>query len=221
MAISDKSFLDLATYNILAGTTIAAPANDNATPTEEYLNWEQNVNFTAMVFEQMSNRPLIAKDYSYVSTDEDYDPEYSIFDAPKGIHFYFPTYPVNSLTTFYVGDELITEALITDFNSLTNYYLYKKTGKLIYLSGFNFPDMKNIKCVWNGGYVDTSSEYLELQRLQYFYVKYLLDNESVISSNFTSETIGQYKYTKNPEKELEMPLLIAKRLGFFRRTSIG
>jgi len=157
------------------------------------------INYVTNLFEYFCGRKLKARDF-YSYDEEDMEEEYAIFDPPKGNTFWFPTYPINSITSFTISGINISEA--TNYDNTTGYFLYKKTGKLVYSYGFDYGYNKNIKVDWNGGYNNTHSEYSELQYLTYLMCSELW-NVNPGESNLISETIGNYKWMKMSPKDLD------------------
>jgi len=158
------------------------------------------INFVSNVFERFCNRTLKAQDFDYAETiivddvviaNPVYSEKYAIFDGVNGNDFYFPTYPVNSVTTFLLNGDVITEA--TDYDDFEGYHLYNSRGKLIYYGGFYPGYYRNIKFKWNGGYKTTDAEMEELKFLCFDMVKTLMNTP--LNSNLASERIGNYAYT--------------------------
>jgi hypothetical protein len=157
------------------------------------------INYITNLFEYFCGRKLKARDF-YSYDEEDMEEEYAIFDPPRGEIFWFPTYPINSITSFTISGVNISEA--TDYDDTIGYFLYKKTGKLVYSYGFDYGYLKNIKVDWNGGYNDTHSEYAELQYLTYNMCSELWSINPG-EGNLISETIGNYKWLKMSPKDLD------------------
>lgn len=169
------------------------------------------INAVSNMFEKICNRPLKAKTYDYAPTiivnnvetaNPDYDEKYSIFDGIAGTEFYFPTYPVNSITTLLVNDVEVIAA--TDYEDLTGYHLYNSRGKIVYYGGFYEGYNRNVKIKWNGGYSATSPEMEELKFLCYTMVNTVINTPA--NPNLQSEKIGNYSYTNyapNVIKELQ------------------
>lgn len=199
MSLSSHAFIDRTYFNSMSGESISAGSADET----KLFNL---INFSVKVFDSFCKRKLKARDFSYVSSSVNYDPEYSIFNPPIGDTFWFPTYPVNSLTTFIISSDTITEA--TDYDDIDGYYLYKHLGKLVYEYGFDPGYNKNIKAVWNGGYNSTNhpDDYASLQYLQYCFVKELWSSVPG-DDRIISESIGNYRYT------LASPDALAKFFG--------
>lgn len=176
------------------------------------------INAITVMFEKVCGRKLKARDFSYDPLSVNYDFQYSIFDPPPRTIFWFPTYPVNSLTTFIVSDDTITEA--TDYEDTDGYFLYPENGKLVYSYGFDYGYNQNVKAVWNGGYSSTNSAYNELQYLTYQVVKKLWDSEPGDDEKI-SETLDNYKYTKASPEQLSkffgMPPFVFYNLFNYKR----
>lgn len=156
---------------------------------------ESLINQVSTLFENFCNRILKATTFTYDSQSQNYDVNllnYCVFDPPPNTIFYFPTYPVNSLTTFSISGTVIPAASSTDYLGETGYVLYNKSGKLLYIYGFDYGYFKNVKAIWNGGYSETSVEMSELKRLCFDMCKSILNQPD--NFNIQSETIGQYQY---------------------------
>ncbi len=167
---------------------------------------EDMINAVSSEFEKFCNRKLKARDYSYDSEDSGYSIDllhYAIFDAPEGYTFWFPTYPVNSLTEFVVSGTAISEAEADDYDASDGYRLYNRRGKLIYGQGFDFNYLQNIQVKWNGGYTDDCEEMSDLRYLCFSAIKQFMnapDNEML-----QSERIGNYTYKlMSPEFQREL-----------------
>jgi hypothetical protein len=155
---------------------------------------ENLINITTISFEKFCNRLLKARDFDYLSTSSDYNQLYTIFDGIEGKQFYFPTYPVNTLTTLVISDLTITAA--TDYDDLDGYHLYNSRGMLIYHGGFDFGYNKNVKIKWNGGYTANHEDMEELKYLCFDMVRTMNQNiENAMNTTLKSEKIGNYAYT--------------------------
>ena len=159
------------------------------------------INFVSFMFDSFCNRRLVARDYTYNSESDDYDQDYSIFDGPKGQYFWFPTYPVNSITTFIISDITITPA--TSYNATDGYFLYNKQGKLYYYGGFDYGYPQNIQIAWNGGYTSSAPEMTELKQLCFEVCKNIYRRLGETSATLKSETIGTYSYQNFSPMELD------------------
>lgn len=219
LALNPNAIMDLNTFYHMYKSLVNSAFDEEDPEKKIMITWA--INGVSAAFERFCNRPLKAQDYTYKVGEDDYDESNSIFDPPPKNVFWFPTYPVNSLTTLLVfGIEVkpSTNSLATD-----GYILYNKTGKLIYDQGFYVGYYKTIKVEWNGGYDADSYEMAELQVLCFRMVNSLLQSKS--NPLLQSETIGGYQY------QLFSPTLInAMRglapdvysgLGRFRREAIG
>lgn len=183
--LSTNAFIDYAYYNSLSG--------ESFTSTDQQLIIL--INTITEIFETTANRLLKARDFSYDLDSVSYNADYSIFDPPENENFYFPTFPVNSITEIKISDVIITAA--TDYYADDGYVLYNRAGKLYYYNGFDYGYFKNIKIKWNGGYASGSPLYSALQYWTYLSVNKMLNN--TVNSEMLSESIGNYRYTKNPE----------------------
>jgi len=156
---------------------------------------EELINAVSFEFEKFCNRKLKARDYTYDSEDEAYSIDliqYSVFDAPTGYTFWFPTYPVNSVTEFIVSGITISAADADDYDASDGYILYPRRGKIIYSQGFDYNYLQNIKIKWNGGYSDDHEAMSDLKFLCFSAIKQFMnapDNEMM-----QSERIGNYTY---------------------------
>jgi len=160
------------------------------------------INSVSRMFEMICNRPLKATTYDYAPTitsgdppvesdNPDYSERYAFFDGIQGTAFYFPTYPVNSITTLLINDVVISAA--TSYDDLTGYHLYKANGRIDYYGSFYYGYNKNIKIKWNGGYASTTPEMEELKFLCYTMVQTIINTPA--NPNLQSEKIGNYSYT--------------------------
>lgn len=214
-------FIDIDYYNSLL---IDYPEDqiDVSIETDKVERFNLISNYVTTFFEKYTNRLLKSRDYSYLSTDTDsYNPDVTIFDGILGNFFYFPNYPVNSITTFIVSDNIILEA--SDYSDTSGYFLYKPAGKLKYYGGFDYGYLQNIKIKYNAGYSDTSMEYSTLQYLTFQAVKQLIDMNP--SDNLIlSETLGSYKYTNkttSTNKSLIISSDIILLLDTFKRINFA
>lgn len=208
---SVNSFINSDYFEQFSGLTL--------TP-EEIINLDILIDSVLYVFESFCSRKLKARDFSYLVSPDDY----SVFDGIKGNTFRFPTYPVNSITTFVIDSSTIVPA--TSYDDVNGYFLYKEKGQLIYSYGFSFGYNQNVKVVWNGGYEITHEAYSLLQNLTYLLVKKLWDdNSGDINPEILSETIGNYKYVKMSPQEMSklfgLPVYIFQNLGRFKRMAIA
>lgn len=221
MAISSNAFIDIDYFNQMAGDEDLIVISSSEQSIDE-LRLETLINITTKFFEEFCNRLLKARDFSYDPASDNYNPEYSIFDPPLKTIFWFPTYPVNSITEFTISDTAIIAS--TGYADDSGYFLYSKTGKLVYSYGFDYGYIQNIKVKWNGGYDTTHEEYKELQYLTYLFVKYLWDNDPN-DDGLISETLGNYKYTKASAKDLAkyfgVPPFIFYTLTNYKRIAIS
>ena len=157
---------------------------------------EALINAVSSEFEKFCNRKLKARNYTYDSGDtDDYDINllhYALFDAPEGYTFWFPTYPVNSVSEFKVSGTAISVAASDDYDASDGYLLYPRRGKLVYGQGFDYNYLQNIQIKWNGGYSDDHEAMADLQYQCFSAVKQFInapDNEML-----QSERIGNYTY---------------------------
>lgn len=219
LTLNANALLDLNTFYHMYKTLVNSNLDEDDPDKKIMITWA--INGVSESFERFCNRPLKARDYSYLPADASYNPDFAIFDPPKANVFWFPTYPVNSLTTFLVYDTAVTAS--TDNLATDGYILYNKTGKLIYDQGFYIGYYKTIKTKWNGGYSTTSYELAELQMLCFKMINALLQMKS--NPLLQGETIGGYQY------QLFSPTLINTMrgmapdvyaaLGRYRREAIG
>jgi hypothetical protein len=219
MALSDNAFIGVDYFNLMSGDELVIESSSGQSNDE--LRLINLINSITKFFECFCNRTLKTRDFSYISTDLSYNPQYSIFDPPPKETFWFPTYPVNTLTTFIIGEDVILPSINYEDND--GYFLYNHIGKLIYSYGFDYGCLQNIKVKWNGGYKTTHEEYAELQYLTYLFTKSLFDNDPN-QDGIISETLGNYKYTKTNPKDLSqylgVPSFIFHTLNNYKRYSI-
>jgi hypothetical protein len=198
--------------------------SDLSLTVDEISNLEIIIDSVMDIFEQFCSRKLKARDFSSDDTSSDYDFEYTIFDPPNKNTLWLPTYPVNSITSITVNDELIIPS--TDYSDSTGYFLYPHKGQIYYSNGFSFGYKQNIKIDWNGGYNDNHKSYKTLQQLNYLVVKKLWDdNAGDVNPELLSESIGNYRYTKMSPKDMSslfgLPLFVFVNLGRFKKGVIG
>ena len=178
----------------------------------EEFNLIINVNAASDIFEKILGRPILARDYSYISTDIDingssiYDPDRTIFDGPKGILFWFPVYPVNTIYTFMINGDVIPVAPPytedTDTYEEDGYFIYPKWGKLTYIDGFCHSLKQNLITKYNAGYISNSNEYQTIQYLCYLAtVKFQSFSPEV--ADLESEKLMDYTYKKIDAKQLD------------------
>lgn len=221
MSINSNSFIDIDYYNSMVGESDLIIVSSSGQSYDE-IRLTNLINMVATFMELFCDRLLKARDFSYISTEDSYDPKYSIFDPPPKSIFWFPTYPVNTITTFIISDTTILPA--SSYDDDTGYFLYNSTGKLVYYYGFDYGYNQNIKVKWNGGYTTDHKEYEELQYLQYLLVNNFWNNDPN-DDGLLSETLGNYKYTKADPKTLAkffgVPPFIFYSLSNYRRTAIS
>jgi hypothetical protein len=193
VTLSSQCFIDLEYFNTNFNSTIIKNSEDQ----DKLYNI---LNYIVALFEHLTGRILKARDFSSDVQLASYSEEYTNFDGPRGNIFWFPTYPVNSITSFSISGTTISAA--TDYQGDTGYLLYKELGKLIYFGGFDYGYFKNIVVNYNAGYGSTHKYYSELQ-----YLTYLLASEQYVleagNENLIAETIGNYKYVRLNPRDLE------------------
>ena len=167
---------------------------------------EDMINAVSSEFEKFCNRKLVARDYTYDTESNDYNIDllhYALFDAPQGYTFWFPTYPVNSVSEFLVSGLEISVAAADDYDASNGYLLYPRKGKLIYSQGFDFSYLQNVQVKWNGGYGEDHESMSDLKYLCFSAIKQFMnapDNELM-----QSERIGNYTYKlMSPEFQREL-----------------
>jgi len=212
MSLLSFALIDTDYYKTMMGLS----SLDQAT-TDKVINL---INKATVAFEDFCNRPLKARTFDYAPLDgqgqdnADYSERYAIFDGITGVEFYFPTYPVNSVTSFYINDVEIIAA--TDYSDLTGYHLKNAVGKLVYYGSFYYGYVKNIKAKWNGGYTANHAELEELKYLCFDMVRTLVNVPN--NPNLQSEKIGNYSYTNySPLMLKEMQGLNAQIFSDLRR----
>ena len=222
--LSEYCFIDLTYYNSML---LDNPDEqiDETTETDKVEKFNIICNYVTSFFENFTKRLLKERQYSYdiLDTTSFNPPELAIFDGVKGFVFWFPNYPVNLLSEFIISDVLINEA--TDYLDTSGYTLFKSSGKLKYLGGFDFGYFNNIKCKYTAGYSETSnnSDYKLLQYLTYQAVNQLMNTEPS-DSLILSETLGSYKYTNktiSSDKSLIISNDIINLLSPYKRISFA
>lgn len=187
---------------------------------------EDLINATSTAFEKFCNRTLKARTFTFDTENSDYDANYlhyAIFDAPKGSVFWFPTYPVNSVTSFYISGTEISVAEEGDYDASDGYLLYGKQGKLFYSQGFDYDYKRNIKVEWNGGYTEDHVEMSDLQYQCFLAMRQYLNMPT--NALLESERIGNYSY-KIMAADVQQKLRglapnIFENLMFYRKVAIG
>lgn len=221
ITVSSNSFIDVDDFNMMAGETLVPVSS--STQSADEMRLITLINSVIGFMERFCNRLLKARTFSYLPADVlTYDPSNSIFDPPKGDTFWFPTYPVNSITTFLISDIAVTPA--TTYDADDGYVLYSAKGNLFYYDGFDYGSRQNVKVKWNGGIVSGTDDYTQLQYLQYLFVKNLWDSDPS-NDDIISETFSNYSYKKSTSKDLAtylgIPSFVFNRLALFRRYAIS
>lgn len=221
LTVSEHSFIDVDDFNVMTGSTLVPVSS--STQSADEMRLITLINTVILFMEKFCNTLLKARDFSYLVADvTSYNPKYSIFDPPQNDVFWFPITPVNSITTFMISDVVITPA--TNYEASDGYVLYSSSGKLYYAEGFEYGYKQNVKVKWNGGYVEGTDDYTQLQYLQYLFVKFLW-NEEPINDNIISEVFSNYSYKKTSTKDLAqylgIPMFVFNRLVMFRREQIS
>jgi hypothetical protein len=219
VAISDISFINLSYYNMLNLSDIASGSDEGD-------RLSSIINSNILIMEKFCNRPLKARNFYYEAPVEElegeiynYDEKYSTFNPPEGTSFWFPTYPVNSITEFLITGTAISPS--TDYTGDDGYILYKSKGNLYYSGGFDYGYFNNVKIKWNGGYSSSHIEdYNQLQYIQFLFTKFLYDNDP-INDSIIKETLSNYSYTRANPKDLAdfmgIPILVFNLLNSYRR----
>jgi len=102
------------------------------------------------LFEHLTNRKLKARDYSYDSTSEDYDPDNAILNGYNRDRIMLPQYPVNSITTLRINE---MEISARDTMYGCGYVLSDKEAGVVTLSCYLFTTgLKNIELAFNAGF---------------------------------------------------------------------
>jgi hypothetical protein len=157
---------------------------------------EDIINAVSTQFEKFCNRLLVERTFTHdVADTTNYDASflhYSIFDAPKLGSFYFPTYPVTTITKLEISGTEISIAEDDDYDASEGYILYKSAGRIIYSQGFDFPYLQNLKIIWKGGYNDDHPEMSDLKYLCYMAIKNYVNAPD--NSMMESERMGNYTY---------------------------
>jgi hypothetical protein len=234
VSLTNNALMDLDTFYQMYQQQVDPNFTSDGGVRDDFIS--RTINSASTVFDKFCNRRLKAQWYSYDIADEDpideldpnednivyeYNLGYCIFDPPKFNNFWFPTYPVNSITSFLIRDVAVTES--TDYLATDGYILYKNKGLLIYDQGFDFGYYKTIKVKWNGGYEADSPEMFELQYLLFESIKTIINSPQ--NPLLQSETIGGYQYENYSATVINTlkgfaPNIFAN-LGRFRKESIG
>jgi hypothetical protein len=208
--VTSYALLTVEMYETLTGTTV--------TETDRVA---MLIRVASLVFEFYCNRPLKARDFHYDSAEDAYDEHRAIFDGPPGVFFFFPTYPVNSITTLIISDTTITAA--TAYDDSDGYHLYNKAGKIRYDGGFDHGYPRNVKAAWNGGYADNDVELFELQQLCALMVQSMLATSGE-KFDLQSERLGNYSYSLiSPKLVVELQGMNPKvfsRLSRYRKAIV-
>lgn len=221
LTVSANSFIDVDDFNMMAGETLVPVSS--STQSADEMRLITLINSVVGFMEKFCNRLLKARTFSYLPADIlTYDPQHSIFDPPKGDTFWFPTAPVNSITTFMISDEVIIPT--TNYDADDGYVLYAVKGSLFYYDGFDYGSRQNVKVKWNGGIAVDTDDYTQLQYIQYLFVKNLYDNDPS-NDDIIAETFSNYSYKKSTSKDLAtylgIPSFVFNRLALFRRHVIS
>jgi hypothetical protein len=187
---------------------------------------EDLINAISTAFEKFCNRTLKAKTFTFDTDSDDYDVNYihyAIFDAPKGNTFWFPTYPVNSVTSFYVSGLEVSAAAFDDYTASNGYIIYGKQGKIFYSRGFDYDYKKNVKVEWNGGYTDDHVEMSDLKYQCFLAMRQYLNMPT--NALLESERIGNYSY-KIMSADVQQKLrglapTVYENLMVYRKVAIG
>jgi len=188
---------------------------------------EAMINAVSSEFEKFCNRKLKARNYTYDSGDtDDYDANilhYAVFDGPTGYTFWFPTYPVNSVSELIISGTTISVADSDDYDASDGYVLNSRRGKIIYSQGYDYPYLQNVQVKWNGGYDDDHEAMSDLRYLCFSAIKQFMnapDNEMMLS-----ERIGNYTYKlmgADFQRELRgLAPTIFENLMPYRKVAIG
>ena len=214
--VSANSFIDVNYFNLMANVELVSITYGQAF---NEIRLIYLINSAISFMEKFCNRLLKARDFSYLPADiSSYDSKNSIFDGPNGNIFRFPVIPVNGITTFMISDEIITPA--TNYNADDGYVLYSSKGELYYYDGFDYGSKQNVKVKWNGGIVEGTDDYGQLQYIQYLLARQLFDSDP-INDIIVSETFSNYSYKKASIKDLAdylgLPVFVFNRLELYRR----
>jgi hypothetical protein len=190
MALNKNALIDTTYYFQMAN-------NEEMLEDERMKNMiEAMINAVSQQFEIFCNRILVERTFTYDDTDTtNYDANllhYAIFDAPRLATFYFPTYPVSTITKFEISGTEISAAEADDYDASEGYILYSRRGKLIYSDGFDYPYLQNVKAIWKGGYGDNHPELSDLRYLCYMAIKNYVNAPE--NSMMESERMGNYAY---------------------------
>ena len=145
--------------------------------------------------EEYTGRKLKARDYSYLVPADKVD---AIGDGDGACYFFTSQYPINTITTLYIGDNLIAAA--PDWDDDSGYKFYNDQGKIYYAYGFD-KYRQNILLVYNAGYADGTPEYSELNMIQCALTAYIFNHRDKLG--FKQEFLGRYRYTRGTFKDAD------------------
>jgi hypothetical protein len=189
MSLNNNALIDLEYY-----FTLAHEAVEGDLAERNYL--EAVINAVSTQFEIFCNRILKERVFTHDSSDTDnYDVNllhYCVFDAPKLGTFWFPTYPIKTLSEIEISGTVLSEAAADDLDASDGYILYPRRGKLVYAQGFDYPYLQNVKIKWTGGYNNTHPELSDLQYLCYMAIQNYVNAPE--NSMLESERMGNYAY---------------------------
>jgi len=138
--------MSLGTYALITLADLEEYAHITITDHEQLL--ERMIDAATGRIEKYTRRNLAARDYSYDSDSDDYDPDNAVLDGSGTNELILPQYPINSVTTL-----RINETEIDARPSLYNYgYVIDKAAGILRLTGYLFSKgLANIELAYNAG----------------------------------------------------------------------
>jgi uncharacterized phiE125 gp8 family phage protein len=110
---------------------------------------ENLIDRATALFESFTGRNLMARDYSYDSSSDDYDADNAILDGNGFDQIILPQYPINSVTTLRINE---IEIDARDGIYSLGYVVDAKAG-IIRLAGYLFSEgWGNVELEYNAGY---------------------------------------------------------------------
>lgn len=110
---------------------------------------EACVDRTTALFEAVTRRKIMARDYTYDSDDAAYDQENAVLDGNDTDRLILPQYPVVSVTTVRINEIAIDERASVQN---TGWVADKRIGVLYAVGHLFLRGIKNIELAYNAGY---------------------------------------------------------------------
>jgi hypothetical protein len=114
-------------------------------------------------FERYCDRKFLARDYTYDSSSNDYDPDNAILDGLNNRGNFkllsLPQYPIVSITTVRINETAYTESTGV-YNS--GWFIYSQRSGILGLRGYEWlAGFKNIELVYNAGFATIPADLEE------------------------------------------------------------